>query len=248
MNPISFNRIELKPQSAHIWHISIDQNKALLKQFGELLSADEKKRAEKFYFAKDRHCFVIAKGALRTLLGSYLQTDPSGIRFQYGSHGKPHLDDSTSLRFNLSHSGDAIVLGFVHDLSIGVDVEKIKDDIELKDIAKNFFSKEEVNALLSLKEEVHPNAFFNCWTRKEAFIKAKGSGLSFPLHEFAVSLEPGKEAELLQTKWDPDEKLKWTLASFEPEESYVGAVAIEGNIPSIVHKNWNEYRSALVTQ
>jgi len=126
-----------------------------------------------------------------------------------------------------------ILLGFVQKHIIGIDVEHTKREVDVKKIAECFFANEEVTSLFRLDQAYHTQAFYNCWTRKEAFIKAVGSGLSFPLDQFVVSLDATKEATLIETKWDAKEKDKWTLHTIEPREDYIGAVSVKGNVSDI---------------
>ncbi len=223
-------QFELKTKEAHIWSVDKSDHKDKIDQYWELLTDQEKQKAEKFRFYKDRSCYIIARGTLRNLLGAYTSQDPKEITIDYGFHGKPSHKSKSNIQFNISHSEESIVLGFIKDYDIGVDVEKVKDGIEIENIARSFFSEEEVHALLELKKEDHLQAFYNCWTRKEAFIKAEGSGLSFPLNKFVVSLDSTKEARLIETKWDQEERLKWTLTSFELKDDYIGAIAIKGSV------------------
>ena len=234
--------IELKPDSVHIWSVHISQNKSNLTYFWDLLSTDEQKKANAFYFSKDKNCSIIARGVLRELLGSYLKIDPKHIEFQYGKNGKPMFGNPENIEFNISHSGDVIIFGFTKNNEIGIDVEYIKQDPELLEIASNFFSDEEVKSLYELDTSERLLGFFNCWTRKESFIKAKGDGLSFPLKEFVVSLSPYKKTALLKTKWDANEKSKWVLESFVPSSGYVGAIAVQGRIKSLHYLKWNPSR------
>ncbi len=143
--------------------------------------------------------------------GQYLDQNPKRIVFEQGQYGKPAFADEKNLKFNISHSGDMIVLGFVKDIEIGVDVEKVKNDFDVMDIANNFFSPKEIASLTALPKDIQSLAFYCCWTRKESIIKAEGSGLSFPLDSFTVSLDDDGRAELLETKWDSSEKLKWSF-------------------------------------
>lgn len=219
----------------HIWSVRLSDHNNRLENYWEILSKEEIEKAKAFRFIKDRRCFIIARGVLRNLLGNYLQVDPLHIHFKYGAHGKPYVDHPSMLQFNISHSRNMLLLGFVKTASIGIDVEYTKREIDVKKIAQNFFSREEITSLRAVKEEGQLDAFYNCWTRKEAFIKALGSGLSFPLDQFVVSLDNPGDANLIETKWDSQEKEKWVLKAIQPEEDYVGAVSVKGKITDVRH-------------
>lgn len=226
----------LAPNQVHVWSVNKPNHTDRLSNYWSILNEVERERASKYRFDNDRDCFVIARGVLRKLLGNYLNMSPEAINFKFGKYGKPFLIASNGIEFNVSHSGDTIVLGFIKDDIIGVDVEFTKRKIEINKIVEHFFSDEEIAALFSLDKSYHTQAFYNCWTRKEAFIKALGSGLSFPLDQFVVSLDSAKEALLLDTKWDAKEKKNWVLKSFEPAENYIGAVSVKGLVTDL--KYW----------
>lgn len=226
-------QLYLDLNEVHIWHLNVRDHLDRLSDYEALLDKEEKKKAHRFRFDKDYNCSIIARGVLRTLLGSYLQLPPGEIAFTYGACGKPEIDADNSIKFNISHASGAIVLGFVQNYEIGVDVEFIDEKIDPMQISKYFFSEEEIAALYSEPDDKIIEAFYNCWTRKEAFIKAVGDGLSFPLDQFVVSLKPGLKAQLLETKWDQGEKNKWKLNSFNIGEQYAGAVMIKGNVTGL---------------
>ena len=216
----------LSKQNLHIWSLNFVVNDDAFNRYHGLLSHDEKKRASKFRFYKDKRCYVVTKGVLRLLSGGYLNQDAKAITFDYGKYEKPPYKHETNLNFNVSHSGDMAIIGFVYDHTIGVDIEKIKNDFDTFDIAVNFFSKKEIAALRKIPKPQQYIAFYRCWTRKEAFIKAKGSGLSFPLDQFSVTLDSDLEANLLETKWNKKEKNNWSFHSFKPDPDYIAAIIV----------------------
>ena len=232
---ISFSnqKLLLAPNQVDLWFVDINEHKDRLPHYLSVLNDVEKERASKYRFEKDKNCSIIARGVLRTLLGNYLEKNPKEIKFKLGEFGKPSLNEESNIEFNISHSGNVIVLAFVLNDKIGVDVEHTKRTIEVNSIAKQFFSKEEVTALFSLEESYQKQAFYNCWTRKEAFIKALGSGLSFPLNQFVVSLDSVYNAELIETKWDDKERENWVLKSFEPVKDYIGAFSVKGKVTDV---------------
>jgi len=198
----------------------------------DLLSADERERAERFHFANDRAHFIAARALLRTLLGRYLDLPPRHLSFSYSPYGKPALageGEGRALRFNVSHSHGVALYAFARGREVGVDVEYVRPDVVGESIAERCFSAQEVATLRSLPAEVQPRAFFNCWTRKEAFIKARGEGLSFPLDQFEVALDPKEPAALISIGGDRREASRWSLQALPVEEGYVAALAVEGH-------------------
>lgn len=230
---------ELSENKIDFWYCNLGLNRSKLDAYFALLSNDEKARSSRFKFDRDRECYIISRGILRLLLAGYLRQEPHDFVFSYTQFGKPFLAVDGSLRFNISHSGNMAVFGFARNEEIGVDIEKIKDDFDILELAQNFFAQKEIEVLEHLPKEALPGAFFRCWTRKESFIKAEGSGLSFPLDQFAVSLAQDKPAELLTTQWDPNEKEHWQLFSYIPAEEYVAAVAIRSQAHTFCPYDWD---------
>ncbi len=199
-----------------------------------ILAPEEQERAQRFHFMPDRRRSVYGRGLLRWLLGSYLELDPIRLQFAYSSQGKPELTSALveklakgQLHFNLSHSGTQLVLAFAWERRVGADVEQVRSDIELEQIAERFFSPAEQGALRSLKSPDRIPAFFRCWTRKEAYVKATGKGLTLPLDQFDVSLLPGQPAALLATRPDAEEASRWALHGVDVGPEYAAAVAVE---------------------
>jgi 4'-phosphopantetheinyl transferase len=214
-----------------VWRAPLVQPAEWQEKFLHTLDEGERARANKFHFEKHRRRFVVARGFLRTLLGRYLEIKPEEVRFAYGPYGKPSLADehsATRLRFNMSHSHELAVYGFVQDREIGVDVEYLQDDFASEDLARHFFSAYEVETLTALPEQERSAAFFRCWTRKEAYIKAFGSGLSHPLDQFDVSLTAHEPAALLRDHRDAEAVARWQMFNLEFTEKYAGALVVEG--------------------
>ncbi len=215
----------LRTDTAHVWAVDLERETHTL---AEALSADEWMRADRFVFEKHRAHFVAARGYLRAILAKYMQCKPGELAFFYGEHGKPALAppwDKSQLRFNLSHSDGLALIAVSMRHEIGVDVEHLSRKVgQMKDIAKRSFASGEYERLCALPREEQRRAFFCCWTRKEAYLKAMGTGLTHSLKNFEVSL--GRKAELLWIKKGNIED--WTLQHLEPAEGYVGAVAIAG--------------------
>ncbi len=199
--------------------------------FKRTLDDEEQDRSARFHFQKDRDHFIAARGLLRDILGRYLDIAPRQLRFQYSSYGKPSLAEQPRkqrLCFNVSHSHGMALFGLTCGREIGVDLEYVRSGLADEQIAEHFFSEQEVRTLRALPKELQNEAFFNCWTRKEAYIKARGEGLSVPLHLFDVSLAPGEPAALLSTRVDENESSQWMLRELFPASEFVGAVAAEG--------------------
>jgi 4'-phosphopantetheinyl transferase len=194
------------PGEVHVYIADLDGDPA----DASVLSEDECARAARFHFDRDRRRFVAGRSALRSLIASYLDVPAADIAFSYGPQGKPFVSGST-LSFNVSHSGPAAVFAFGPCDELGVDVE-ILDHARYDDgVAERFFSPREVATLQALAKAERADAFLRCWTRKEAFIKARGEGLSLPLHEFDVAFAPGTRPQILRTAWSAHEPAEWTL-------------------------------------
>lgn len=221
----------LGPAEVHAWRLSLEQPDDVVASWRQQLSADERQRADRFHFEKDRRHFIVARGGLRTLLGRYLEIAPVELRFAYSAYGKPSLapETDTQLKFNLAHSGSLAAYAFTSLGDVGIDLEQIKPEFTGDEIARRFFSASEVASLEHLPAAERASAFFNCWTRKEAFIKAKGMGLSLGLDQFDVTLAPGQEAALLSTRWDESEAGRWCLRTLDLGAGYAGAVALEAH-------------------
>jgi 4'-phosphopantetheinyl transferase len=228
----SLERLELPAGAVHLWHLSLDPDPQRVDQLGRHLSEDEWERARRFRFDKHRRQYVVGRGALRTLVGAYAGIRPEQVRFTYGPRGKPFLDPAQDtaggLQFNLSNSDERALVGFVRGPEIGVDIEFMKPMPDLEQIAERFFSESERVVLRELPAAVKPEAFFNCWTRKEAYLKAVGEGLAAPLDSFDVTLAPGDAPRMLSLEGDRERAARWYFRHFRPAPDYIGALAIEG--------------------
>jgi len=183
----------------------------------------------RFHFEQDRRRHLIGRGVLRTLLGRYLNLAPQDLRFETAVAGKPHLASGQGqLQFNVSHSGEYVLIAIADDRAVGIDVEEVHDDFDVDEVALHFFSADEKRNLETFTGRAKIEAFYNCWTRKEAYLKAQGAGLSFPLDQFDVSLRPGEPACLIATRPDPAEARRWQLSALDVAEGYKAALAVEG--------------------
>ena len=225
----------------HVWRADLSPGRARLLELWQSLSADERERARRFHFERDRGSFIAARGALRNILSRYTGTAPGLLRFSYDAYGKPALSEAVAgrLRFNVSHSHGLALYAVTAGREVGIDLEFVREDFASLEVAERFFSPQEVSALRSLQPEERANAFFDCWTRKEAYIKARGEGLSHPLHLFTVSLKPGEPAALLSTEDDPRETARWSLRELSAGEGYRAAIAVEGTPPSLSCWRWD---------
>ena len=217
---------ELGPGVVHLWQRRLQAPAEDISTCYELLSQEERERAGRFRVEKAHNNFVLTRGTLRLLLGRYLGIAPREVCFAYEVHGKPVLEDGGGLCFNVSHADGLALVALVRQRAIGVDVENLDRKIEAERLAERFFSERERQALRPLCGEELQIAFFRCWTRKEAYIKAKGEGLSLPLHQFDVSISAGDGDALLATRPDPAEASRWTVSDVPVDAGYVAAVAV----------------------
>jgi len=232
--------LALNPNQADVWRVSIlDFPPDSIRWMEAILSAEEDRRAARFHFNLDRHRFILSHGALRDILARYLYLSPEDIHFEIGEQGKPIISSETELDFNLSHSGDFALIAIANGHKIGVDVEKHRQNMEHEKIAQRFFSEREKSELQKLPSDQKKIGFFNCWTRKEAYIKAQGLGLSLPLDSFDVSLAPDKPAVLHATRPDPREASHWTLLSLDVHSDHTGAAAVEGRKMDFRFWDWD---------
>ena len=229
----------LPMDEAHVWRASLHQPEAVFQLLQKTLSADEVERAARFHFERDRRRYIIGRGILRAILAGYLNRPPGDIQFSYGPQNKPALAAAspknnlsrkrTYLQFNLSHSHDQALYAFARRREVGVDLEQLRPLPDRDDIAGRFFSARENTIFQALPPLQREEGFFNCWTRKEAYIKALGDGLAHPLGDFDVTLRPGEPAVLLAVKRSPDEVSRWSMRALTPFPGYVAALVVEGH-------------------
>lgn len=214
--------VQIGRDEVHLWRIALGRLPAELAALAQTLSPDERERAGRFYFERDRSAFLVARGALRALLARYLGQAPAELRFSYGPQGKPKLAHR-GLSFNLAHSGALALLAVGDGAAIGVDLELIPPLFPGEAVARHFFSSDELQVLLATPARHRHRAFFTYWTRKEAFIKAVGGGLSIPLDAFDVDW-PGLEGPSVRFR-GLDAPGPWSLADLAPAPGYAAAVA-----------------------
>ena len=217
--------LQLARRDVHTWCVGLDVPPETAAGLYAALTNDERDRSARFRFEHDRRRFIVARGVLRELLGRYLRTNPGWIRFVYNAHGKPALgpEFGRRLRFNLSHSADLAIIAVAGDADVGVDLEHIRPQPDCSVIARQFFSAREVAELHRRPSHLHTEAFFRCWTKKEAYVKAHGRGLQMPLKSFSVPLT----TDPLRAH-DMESARPWSLYTLQPAPGYIGALAVEG--------------------
>lgn len=228
--------LALEPGCAHVFRLALDLPESLIPRMEELLSEEERVRAHRFRFDRDRVRFIAAHAQMRLILAAYLQTQPQTPEFGANAYGKPCLQGESTLRFNLSHSGSLGLLAVIPHQEVGVDIEVLRPEVDRKNIAKRFFAPGEATMLFSLPADQQTNAFYACWTRKEAYIKARGRGLSIPLDAFEVSLVPGEPARLLRL--DPGAQGTFSMMALEPGPGYAAALVTEGTLQGTRCWDW----------
>jgi 4'-phosphopantetheinyl transferase len=227
--------------AVHVWTVDLDVPCVEYGELRSLLDAAEVARADRFVFERDGRRYVVGRGMLRLLLAAYLRVPPRAIDFSYGDRGKPALRRGHgALEFNLSHAAGVAVYAMTGGAAIGVDVECSRRTVEFAALASRFFSAEEASELLALDPDAQRQAFFNCWTRKEAYIKAIGDGLACPLDAFSVTLQPGEPARMRSIGGDRAEARGWTLHAFEASPDYFGAFAVRAPIREVVLRDARE--------
>jgi len=220
----------LGSDDVHVWLADLDQPETVVQQMSQTLSSEEQTRAERFHFGRDRRCYIVAHGMVRMILADYLEMPPQQVRFVIGDYGKPTLaPDQGRISFNLSHSEDFALLACTYGREVGVDLEYMRplDDIDL--IATHFFAPAERDVLSQIDPMLKLQSFYACWTRKEAYIKAIGMGLTMPLDRFTVSLAPNEDARLLWVAGQPQEPERWQMRALTPPTGYAATLIIAGD-------------------
>ncbi len=220
-----------------VFAFDLPSGKKCLREFESFLSNEEIERANRFHFSKDKNNFIVSHGILRLILSWYLNVKPTDIIFIFNKYGKPYLYNSKNIKFNISHSKNKLLMGFSNGIHVGIDIEFMNVVFAKGDIAKNYFSPDEVKKLKTLSAKNIVEGFYNCWTRKEAFIKGVGMGLSIPLDSFDVELLPGRQPTIIDVRFDESEKGKWELFNLDIYENYRSALAVrEHNVKINLYK------------
>jgi 4'-phosphopantetheinyl transferase len=231
----------MSPNAVDVWRIGLAVPEREVLRCRQLLSSDEAERADRFYFQEHRWRFTVARAAMREILGKYAHVPPQDLIFSYGAKGKPDLSGllkESGITFNLSHSKEYALLAVARGLNVGVDIEAVNHEFASEEIAERFFSASEVDRLRALCANERADGFFSCWTRKEAYIKALGEGLSVPLDSFEVAFGPGVPAALLHVKIDSGEASRWSMYDIEVWEGYKAALVAEGKGHGLRHLQW----------
>jgi 4'-phosphopantetheinyl transferase len=234
--PPAPENVVLAADEIHLWSWPLDLPASRIEALRRALSEEEGRRADRFRTGQLRNRFVAGRGTLRSVLARYLGLQPRQLQLTYEPLGKPVLATAVGpgrLHFNISHSHGLALLAVADGREVGVDLEQIRPMPNAARLVERFFSPQENRQWRRLPPEAQPTAFFQAWTRKEAWLKAIGSGLSFPLSQFCVSLLPGEQARVLSIRGDTAEAAQWWLDSCEPSPGYVAAVAVQGRPAAI---------------
>jgi 4'-phosphopantetheinyl transferase len=222
--------LRLAPGEVHVWSAVLERPPEIVARDLAVLSDDERERAARMRSPHVRSELIHSRATLRTLLGRYLDCDPRRIRFRHGPQGKPELADcpgSSPLHFNVSHSHGVALFAITARGPVGVDVEQLRPFANDLGLAERYFSSAEFQALRALDGERRRLAFFHTWTRKEAFLKATGGGISFGLERVEVTILPDESSRVLRLDGDEGRAARWSLSSLTPLAGYVGALALE---------------------
>jgi 4'-phosphopantetheinyl transferase len=233
---------DLSADEVALWQAGLDDPAQPLPELWALLSDDERARAERFRLERDRRRFAVCRGLLRRLLAPLTGLPPAGLRFRYGASGKPALEAAGAagdLRFNVSHSDGVALYAVTRGREVGVDLERVRPVRYVEQIAERFFSAPECDALRAVPPDAKLDAFFTCWTRKEAYVKARGEGLGYPLDRFAVTVAPGGPAVLSPAGGaDERETAPWSLRGLQQPDGFVAALAVEGHDWRLSSAGW----------
>jgi 4'-phosphopantetheinyl transferase len=234
----NLKQLIISENEIHIWQIDIETQLQYLHTYWSYLSNIEQSRASKFRFEIHKNKYIVRTAVLRILLSNYMRCQPKEIEFKIGEFGKPKLNNS-NLGFNLSHSKNKAIIAISKHLQLGVDIEYIDEKIEAKQIANHYFSVEDRKQLYALNDEKLADGFFNIWTKKEAFIKAIGTGLTYPLDSFDVNLDILEKNALTRLENSFAEAKEWNLFSIETFNDFKSALAYNGKTKEIQYFNYN---------
>jgi 4'-phosphopantetheinyl transferase len=240
---ISLQGLSLADNEVHVWCASLQQPANAVEKLSYLLSTDEEVRAARFHFDYLRTSFIVARGLLRILLAGYLNLKPDQLEFKYQRAGKPQLSGNLDgkISFNLSHSHEIVLYAFSSARNVGIDIEHIRPINDLEQIAERNFSVNEIIQLKTLPSAKILEGFFNCWTRKEAYVKAIGDGISYPLQQFDVSLKPGEPAKLFSIYGSKEEAARWSMFELQPADGYTAALVVEGSGCKVSYHKWEQF-------
>lgn len=226
-------------EEVQLWLADLDRPPLPIRRLTPLLDPDEQARAARFRFDVHRDRFIVGRGLLRVLLGRLLDRPPDALRFGYGGKGKPFLVEAPAdLRFNLSNSANGVLIAVARERELGADLESLRPLSDADALVERFFAPGEREVYRRVAQAGRLSCFYSGWTRKEAYVKARGDGLSLPTTEFEVILAPEEPARLVRFDREPDEVGRWSFAAFEPARGFLGALAVEGGGPELVERFW----------
>ena len=225
--------------SAHIWSLNLLEDNLSLSGYYNLLSVQEKEKADKFRFDKDRNMYIFSHGVLRILASRYMPVNPSEVSYSFGPFGKPYFHPKSELSFNLSHSAEMALIVFTKNIEIGVDIEKISEATDILEIAETVYTKDEINTLKTMPGDSNKlSHFFELWTRKEAYIKGLGYGLSMPVSLTDISVLSEEVTLLSNENNELKKEGSWIIRSLESEKHYKAAIASNKGLSKLQHFKW----------
>ncbi len=222
--------LRLSTEHVDVWRISTSLRDDEVAKFVSVLSSDQRARAERMRVAEKRRQYIVAQGLTRMLLGTVLDADPEALEFDRGPKGKPYLGGafaSAGIQFNMTHTSHLALIAMTLNREVGVDIERIRENLQWEKLARRYFSPLEYRDFSTLPEGVRLRAFFTCWTRKEAVLKAIGTGLGGGLGSFDVSVDPNSPPALLDNRWNGRFHGDWTVSPLKPGEGYVATLVTE---------------------
>jgi 4'-phosphopantetheinyl transferase len=230
--------LSLDPGWVHIFRLNLDYSQPLSSTDWKILTAQEQERASRFRNERHQQRFSYAHVQVHQILAAYLQVSPEEIEFSLGTYGKPKLVNDDHLRFNLAHSAGMGLLAVGLGNEIGIDIEKPPGNLDHESIARQFFSPAEAAAITALPLDQQPPAFLACWTRKEAYMKARGGGFSIPLESFEVSVLPGEPITLFAPVDNREPNKEWNIFDINPGSGFTAALAVEGYLAGMKCWDW----------
>jgi 4'-phosphopantetheinyl transferase len=242
------DKFSLAENEIHVWTIQLEAPAASMARFASILSLDERARGARFHFDHHRSRFIVGRGVLRLILSRYLQTRPDKLEFLYGRNGKPAIAgqlNGNAVEFNLAHSEALAMLAVTRTGAVGIDLERIRTITDADELVGRFFSPRENDAFQKLPPEQKPAAFFNLWTRKEAWLKATGDGITHHLNRVEVTFLPGEPVRLLSLPDAFQSETKWSLHELTPAPGFAAALATAGEHPHISCWRWRSEDKAL---
>lgn len=241
MNPAPMRQLRLEDGGVDVWKADLDRLEVHLSALSATLSAEEHDRCARLARLRDRDRFVARRGVLRALLGLYTGVPPGQLDFSCNRYGKPHLSGPAAeggIHFSTSSSGGIALYAFSLGRELGVDIEQVRHEIEHEELAESFFCRREATMIRELPEELRVEAFFRCWTRKEAYVKARGEGLSLPFESFEVTVRPEDRAALINSQHYPRDLFRWKFHSLNVGPDFMVALAVEGGYGDLRISEW----------